>query len=597
MREAMAARGPHGAGLWLSHDRTIGLAHRRLAVIDPDPRAGQPMASPCGRWQLVYNGELYNWRELAAELLAAGVRLRTRSDTEGLLHWFARHGVDGLRRLRGMYAFALWDGAERRLWLGRDPFGIKPLYWHADGRTVRVASQVQALLAGKSLDAAPEPAGIMGFLLWGAVPEPWTTVAGIRALPAGHVLMIGPDGPGTPRPFLTVADVLREGAASAVPAADEVAAAFVDSVRAHLEADLPAGLFLSAGIDSSALLAALARLGRTGDTLAVTLGFAKHTGRPEDEVPLATSTAVRYGVRQVVRRVDAEEFKADLPRFLAAMDQPTIDGLNSWFIAKAAREQGLHVALSGLGGDELFGGYPSFVRVPRLVRTRRWARGLPLAAVWRAVIELLMRLGAPLHPKLAGLFDHATDTFGAWRLVRGLFLPHEPARFLDRDFVATGLARLTEDAQAAQLIASVPDEPFTQIALLEATLYMRNQLLRDTDWAAMADSVEVGVPFVDLALWRIAHARARSHPGESELGRALGLPEPFLRGPKTGFTTPIARWLDALAPSEHRHGPWARRWACWLLPQTCLPGGGLSLPPKTALPAAPVGARRACVRH
>jgi len=588
---ALVARGPDGCGAWFDAACRVALGHRRLAIIDPDPRADQPMSSPCGRWHLVYNGEIYNWRELRAELEAEGVTFRTRSDTEVLLHWFARRGVEGLARLRGMYAFAFWDEVERRLWLARDPFGIKPLYWHDDGRTVRAASQVRALLAGGAIADEPEPAGIVGFLLWGSVPEPWTTVRGIRALPAGHVLEVGPKGVGGPRPFVELASSLREWEQVPEPVAAEAVEAFTESMRAHLEADVPVGLFLSSGIDSCALLAVLARIGRAPETLAVTLGFAEFAGRPEDEVPLAARLARTYGVRHVVRRVELTEFREDLPRFLEAMDQPTVDGLNTWFVAKAAREQGLKVALSGLGGDELLGGYPSFRRIPRIRRVTRYMRGLPgTPLLWRMGADLARRAGLPLHPKLAGLVEYGRDDFGAFRLVRGLYLPRELTGWLEPDFVREGLERLSEEQMAARELAQGPESVFARVSLLEASRYMRHQLLRDTDWASMAHSLEVRVPFVDLPLWRVLHPWARYNRGKAAFAAALGLPGDLVRRPKTGFMTPIASWLEDLvgpAPAGRRPDePWSRRWARWLLTQdvTSLPGTD-ALPLRQGSPA------------
>src|SRR6266478_1289867 len=256
-REAMRARGPDGAGLWWSSNRRCGLGHRRLSILDLSDRASQPMASADGKLVITFNGEIYYYKVLRTELEAAGARFRTTSDTEALLHLYARHGAAMVHRLRGMFAFAIWDEARRGVLLARDPYGIKPLYTANDGWTFRFASQVKALLAGRRVSRDPEPAGAVGFELFGSVPEPFTLYRDIRALPAGHTQWVDAAGPREPKPFTNFAEVLSSGASNPTPAAElpeRVRAGVLDSVRAHLLADVEVGVFLSAGVDSGAVL-------------------------------------------------------------------------------------------------------------------------------------------------------------------------------------------------------------------------------------------------------------------------------------------------------------------------------------------------------
>src|SRR4029077_7093364 len=207
-RDAMRARGPDGAGFWWNVDRHCGLGHRRLAIIDLSDRAAQPMKSSDGRLVIVFNGEIYNYPELRAELQAEGVLLHTTSDTEALLHLYERYGAQMVHRLRGMFAFGIWDDARRGIFLARDPYGIKPLYTANDGATFRFASQVKALLVGGQVSRDPEPAGVVGFHLFGSVPEPFTLYADIRALPAGHVQWVDKFGPSEPKRFANLASIL-----------------------------------------------------------------------------------------------------------------------------------------------------------------------------------------------------------------------------------------------------------------------------------------------------------------------------------------------------------------------------------------------------
>jgi asparagine synthase (glutamine-hydrolysing) len=561
MRDYMAARGPDGAGEWLGAQGRVGLGHRRLAVIDLSPEGAGPMASTDGAFVISFNGEIYNYRELRQGLEGEGARFRTHSDTEVLLELYRRRGTAMFGELRGMYAFVLWDANKQALLLARDPYGIKPLYYADDGWTLRAASQVKALLAGGRVDRSPDPAGITGFYLWGHVPEPFTLHRGIRQLPAGHYLWSDRLGVNAPQPHASIAGTL---AAATQHAGDTttVREALLESVRHHLVADVPVGVFLSSGVDSATLLALASECGYP-DLRAITLAFDEFTGSAQDEAPLAAQVAEHYGARHTVRRVSFEEFQADLPRIIEAMDQPTIDGINTWFVAKAAREQGLKVALSGLGGDELFGGYPSFEVVPRWVRWMAVPSRVPGAS---ALSEWVLRPFAALaSPKLAGMVRYGGSYAGAYFLKRGLFLPSELRGMLAREVWQEGFARLLASRSVRRSLTPDPGNAHARVTALESQLYMRNQLLRDADWAGMAHSVEVRVPLVDYALLRKLAPLIRSGTlrGKSALRDAARppLPASLLARPKTGFTTPIAGWLQRALRRQAGQVPWARAWA------------------------------------
>jgi len=571
VRDAMRVRGPDGEGAWTAADGRIGLGHRRLAILDLSPAGAQPMAErPDGTGAVItFNGEIYNFRALRAELEEAGARFRSGSDTEVLLALWRRDGEAMVGRLRGMFAFAIWDPARQGVFLARDPFGIKPLYLADDGTTLRAASQVKALLAGDGIDWRPEPAGHAGFFLLGYVPDPFTLYRGIRALPAGTTLWLGRDGMRRERRYFDAGAVLGAARAEAVPdraaLRERLHGLLADAVGSHLVADVPVGVFLSAGRDSTAI-AALALEAGGGDLRSVTLGFADFAGRPEDEAPLAEEVARTLGTRHETRRVRGDEFAAAYARLLADMDQPSIDGVNTWFVARATAASGLKVALSGLGGDELFAGYPSFSGVPRLSGLGRHLAFLPGRACLRAA--LAPWIGKFTSPKYAGLLEYGTTLADAYLLRRALFMPWELAAVMDPDMAREGLDRLDPRAALAATIAGVPT-PRTAVSALEIGWYMRSQLLRDSDWAGMAHSLEIRTPFVDATLFRALAPLLVGPipPGKDDMARApaVRLPDAVLSRPKSGFNVPVRNWLaaghgaaDAGAGREHGLRGWAR---------------------------------------
>jgi asparagine synthase (glutamine-hydrolysing) len=620
-REAMFSRGPDAAGAWVSADGRVGLASRRLAILDLSPAGTQPMAAEAGRVQLVLNGEIYNFRQLRAELEAAGYGFRSSGDTAVILALYRRYGEAMLPRLRGMFALAIWDerdGRPRRLLLARDPMGIKPLYYStgpapppgspvssrspsaagaAAGGQIRFASQVKALEAGGAVSHAVDAAGLAGFLLWGSVPEPWTIRRDVRALPAGHFLIVEEGGAGEPRPFAALAGPLADRAPSD-PALLGPEEAIEESVTAHLVSDVPVAVFLSAGLDSG-LIAALARRHLAEPPVTFTLRFDVLDGTPRDEAPLAAAVARRLGTRHLEHHMTRDDFSHLWPAALAAMDQPSIDGFNTFAVSRAAHAAGLKVVLSGLGGDELFGSYPSFADVPRGARAARWARRLPgLAAAWPPLARRL----APSRPKLAALLRLGATLPGSYFLRRALFLPEELPSLMGPEAAAAGLAAYDPIADAGKLLDGLlaaanghrPDA-WQAVQLMESSQYMRNQLLRDSDWASMACSIELRVPLADALLHRRL-AAGGFHParrlGKAALVRRLApeLPAALWQRPKSGFYLPVLEWLrpGELGPAGHNLGGRSRALAPLVLADfgIHLP----ALPPGVAAPSTAAGA-------
>jgi asparagine synthase (glutamine-hydrolysing) len=578
-RDFMAARGPDGFGEWYSSDGRVGLGHRRLSIIDLSDRGSQPMRSADGKVVVTFNGEIYNYRALRKDLEAAGCEFRSESDTEVLIHLYRKRGLSMVTALRGMFAFGLWDAEKQKLFLARDPYGIKPLYYADNGRTIQFASSVKSLVAGGQISREPDAAGVVGFYLFGSVPEPFTIYRAIRSAPAGSILVIDGKAPHEPKPYFSIANAYSGAEARGDHAPEaEVQGLFrdalLDSVRHHLIADVSVGAFLSGGVDSGALIG-LTRDAGQEEIRTVTLAFKEFAGTGLDEAPLAERVANHYGTRHTTRWVDAAEFHRDLPAIMAAMDQPSIDGINTWFVSKAARELGLKVALSGIGGDELLGGYNTFRRLPRYVgMLGPVSRISALGMMVKHAVRIARAMRVNIHPKIASLLTYGGSFAGAYLLQRGLFLPSELRAVVhDEVMVREGLSRLDPVAHIEATLRSGPSSDFGRVATLESCFYLRNQLLRDTDWAGMAHSLEIRTPLVDSELLcRVASITANSSRlnGKTLLASSptTALPSEIVDRAKTGFAIPVRPWaretgLDATSAvyPENDARLWSRSWA------------------------------------
>jgi asparagine synthase (glutamine-hydrolysing) len=545
LRDLQRHRGPDDAGNWISDDRRVGLAHRRLSIIDLSPLGHQPMATKDGRLRVVFNGEIYNFRALRSELEQQGFVFASESDTEVLLHGWRAWGEALFDRLRGMFAFALHDAERDELVLARDPLGIKPLYVADDGARLAFASEVQALrgtVGGGGLDAE----GLASFLLWGSVPAPRTLYRGIRALPAGCWMRVNAAGASTPRAYWRLEQAF--GATTPMDAEEARASlrdALVDSVRHHLVSDVPVGAFLSGGVDSSALVGLLSEL-HSGPVRTVTLSF---DVAELDEAALAAEAAQLYGTEHQVVKVGVEDARARIPDAVRCLDQPSVDGINTYFVSEAAVRAGLKVAVSGVGGDELFGGYDSFTRIPRIRRVHDRITGVPGL---RSLIDPLGRAIDALPrttrgPKLAMALRYGGDELGAFYAQRGLFSPAEARALLAPELAEAVAAADPRVELAARLdVASLP--PDERVSALEMGQYMQMQLLR-VDRELLRRAAQVPA---DLR---------RAGPAKRQLREAPRPPVPdaLWNRRKQGFTLPFDRWLRTGAlPLELPGHPWLR---------------------------------------
>ena len=517
------------------------------------------MHSHDGKLTIVFNGEIYNKDDLRA--LVPDYPYRGTSDTEVILALYEKFGAETPRQLRGMFAFAIWDERRQGLFLARDPYGIKPLYLADTPNGIWFGSQVKSLLLVPGIDLAPQPAGHVGYFLWGTVPEPYTLYKGIRSLRSGHSLWIQRGQEAIETEFASIACSLADTSESA--STITLSEALTKSVSAHFLSDVPVSIFLSAGLDSSTILALSAAAFPAAELSCLTLGFDIHAGTADDETAEAEQVARHYGVAQQIHVIGKNDFLNERERFLDAMDQPSVDGINTYFIAKMAREAGFKVALSGIGGDELFGGYPSFRVIPALVNTMR---KFPVSSKFGAVVR---KWSAPwikriTSPKYAGAIEYGGVIERAYLLRRALFMPWELPEVMDQDLAAAGLETLAASTFEIRELDHIRKLPLrTQVCFLESTRYMRNQLLRDADWAGMAHSLEIRTPFVDFTLLSQLAPRLRSNhpPGKQDMAKTppRALPASILHRKKTGFHVPVREWIMDSLGHESERG--LRSWA------------------------------------
>ncbi|HEU5411605.1 MAG TPA: asparagine synthase (glutamine-hydrolyzing) [Candidatus Acidoferrales bacterium] len=551
MMHAMVHRGPDGQGFLAAPGVSIGM--RRLSIIDL-PGGQQPIWNEDRTLALIFNGEIYNFRELRSLLERHGHIFSTQSDTEVILHSYEMWGSECVRHLRGMFAFALVEFSPsnekcaNRVFLARDRLGIKPLYYALAEGNFLFSSEVRSLLASGSIPRRLNAQAVSGYLLFGCACEPVSLIEGIRSVPPGHCGYVSADEPlsFSPEPYWSASDAIRPVHSRLSPA-EQVRADLEDSVRCHLIADVPVGVFLSSGLDSTVLAAVAARQNTSIKTF--TLAF---TEQDFSEAALARATAGRLGTEHSELLLTGEDMLSRLDEAMRGFDQPSADGINTYFIAWAARQAGLKVALSGLGSDELFGGYSTFQFTRHLSYLLRAARLLPRSIRRKAAAAALLlndgnRQSDPAR-KAASAFLQPDDAPHPYFFNRML---------LTREAVAAlrGSSESWKESGWWQWFASVSQEArqldsFTAVSWLETRSYLVNMLLRDTDTMSMRNSFEVRVPFLDDPLLRTVLSCPERNKKQKGVRKALLakavrdlVPADLIRQPKRTFTLPWEVWL------------------------------------------------------
>ncbi len=557
---SLAHRGPDDSGTIILRDPDraieVGLGNRRLAILDLSPQGHQPMCDPAtGNW-IVYNGEIYNFREVRAKLECAGSQFISHSDTEVILKAYAQWGEKCLAEFRGMFAFAIWDSQQKQLLLARDPMGIKPLYYYYSDRYFLFSSEVRTLLETGLVPRKIDPPGLRHFMTFGSVYDPNTLIEGIRALPAAH-WMTWRDGRIKELAYWDLLDgqgaeggkaELVEEPKKRSELENQIAAMLDESVRMQLVSDVPVGVFLSGGIDSSALVGILSRAGVRPSTFSIVFREADYS-----EAEYSRAVAQHFNTDHHEITVSQSDLFAAIDPAIGAMDLPTIDGINTYFVSQKTRAAGVKVALSGLGGDEMFAGYASFHNVPRAERLAN-----ALARVPAGMRQLISGAVANLTPatdqnrKLATFLSDCD--VHPYFLSRMLFTPDQCNDLIGSQVSSACFLRdsfLNNLVQQSQNL-----DPVNRVSFLEARCYMLNTLLRDSDFMSMAHGLEIRVPLIDHQLARRVLAfpgrwKVDSRTPKPLLVKALNgqLPDKIIHRRKRGFTLPFEHWLrDALRP-------------------------------------------------
>lgn len=558
MRDSMSHGGPDDSGFF--SEGGVALAHRRLSIIDLSAAAHQPMRARTRNIWITYNGEIYNFREIRQELVSLGHSFISTSDTEVVLAAYSQWGEGAFSKFNGMFAFCLYDKDKGLAYLVRDHAGIKPLYYSVSEDRVVFASEVKAF---KQLDPRwpAESDWPIYFLAFGHIPEPFTTLKDVLSVPAGSYirLEVASGKFSTLKHYelkftKTIADIKT--------AKVRLKELMSLAVERHLISDVPAGVFLSGGVDSSIIALEAAKLTRKLRTLSIIFDEDEFSEQRYQRLVVARTNSDHSEFR-----ITKDDFYAGAPKFLASMDQPSIDGVNTWFISKYAKEAGLTVVLSGLGADELFGGYASFSRVGKLSAMRS-------CACLRGGLKLLDSFPAKRIKRLSYMSLESDMAF--YLTLRGIFSPEEIAQAL-----SVPVSRVYSSLERVPFVRPVSvDSPGNFACALETELYMRNQLLRDTDCMSMANSMEVRVPFLDKDLVSFAlsvdHSIKYGKMPKALLKDAFAnlLPPEVLSRAKMGFTFPFQNWVFAnpelfplgrASAKGATKGSWSKAWALHLL--------------------------------
>ena len=556
-------RGPDDRGIWQSTCKKTTFGHNRLSIIDLTDKAKQPLISKDNNLIITFNGEIYNYKEIRNELSKNKVTFKSNSDTEVILESYKYWGIEFVKKLRGMFAFAIWDNIEKKLILARDPFGIKPLYFFKKNNILFFASQLKSILSIDNLSFEKSGKSILDYYLWGNIREPFTLYKNVYSLEGGTVKVFDSKFNETTYEYANLKEAIIKSKKNYFKNESELneklSYLIEDTVNYHQVSDVPVTFLLSSGIDSNILLAASKKKLNTNFN-AMTLDFSEKL----KESPLAKISSKMSMIDHIVEKVDDNEITELISNYYKFMDMPTNDGLNNYVVSHFAKKRGSKVLISGIGGDELFSGYPSFKRIPYM---RKISKLIPnnknfQKFLYDNVYKILSKFNK--NTKYAGVFKYSHSTFDAFMLQRCVFTPEEITDLINSKTIDEAISDLEFQRQKETNDNDFENEQL-KIMYFEIKYYLCSKLLRDSDWASMANSVELRTPFVDwfffnelLPILKSNIKISKRNMLDSFKGQT---PVELYNRKKTGFAIPYEQYYKKVSGIKNKYANPIKDWS------------------------------------
>ena len=558
------SRGPDGNELWISNCKKITFGHNRLSIIDLSINASQPFISNDKKFIITFNGEIYNYKDIKKELIQKKILFKSNSDTEVIIEAYKYWGLESFKKLRGMFSFAIWDDQKQKLILARDPLGIKPLYYIQNNNVIYFASQIKSLLSIDDIQFKKSEAGLVSYYLWGNVQDPFTLYDNIKSIEKGTAKIINHNGSEEIYIFNNLKDLfLNSETINFKNNMDEMnylKMVIDESVKAHQVSDVPVDFLLSSGIDSSVLVASINEKDKENCS-SITLDF--NIKNENNENFLASKTANKNNILHKIKKLKSDEVHFIIEEFFKNMDSPTNDGLNNYIISYLAKKDNTKVLISGVGGDELFSGYPSFKRIPLMNNILKYFPDINfINDLFQNKIPNTLK--KKINTKYLNIIKYGKKVNTAFLLQRSLFLPDELNDFLQPNIFRKGLEELNTLDNINQDIKDIKDKRLS-IMYLEIKYYLCSKLLRDIDWTSMSHSVEMRTPFVDIFLYQKLIPLIKSNPKINKLNLLNcfkdNLPKELFKRKKTGFEIPHKHYLEKIYNRELKYLRPIRDWS------------------------------------
>ena len=557
-------RGPDDEGIWQSNCDKVYFGHNRLSIIDLTKNGKQPFISLDKKFIITFNGEIYNFHEIKNELIDKKVKFKSNTDTEVIIESYKFWGIDFLKKLRGMFAFALWDLNKEKLILARDPFGIKPLYYSNKNGIYYFASQVKSLLSLDDISSNKSPAGVVNFYMWGNMQEPYTLYKDIKSIEKGTYSIINKDGSSSNFKFADIKNEIVNSDPINFKDKNEAISYLKnivdETVSYHQVSDVPITFLLSSGVDSSTILASIKN---KHNCSALTLDL-DNKDFVTNEKLLATKTAYMNNIPHNIDKILDKDVVEISNTFYEKMDLPTNDGLNNYLISRAAKKNGSKVIISGVGGDEFFFGYPSFKRIPIMNNFLKYIPNINVIDDFLKSFFYNFLKKNVLNTKYSGIYDYGRNLETSFLLQRSLFLPHEIKEFLDPDIFKTGLEELNILENLKKDIYNIKEKKLS-IMYLEIKYYLCSKLLNDSDWASMSHSIEMRTPFVDWFFFKKLVPLLKSNIKINKLSLLDvvkdKVPKELYNRKKTGFGIPHKSYLKKLSDNKIHYSHSIKDWS------------------------------------